>query len=256
MGAGLTESAASNLNANSLVLGDKDMTTVTLAKEAQDSLLAGFKDILDGYSTKPDSTSGGSSELALNWGQTIGLSSQPTPEQVIKVATDGTPHLLSSADYWKEHQSIQMRQGLLSPIERTLNPLIPSLPLGSIAVGGIVGIVLDELIDGFFPPLTSTGSINMVNVAIKGGAAFLLTMLAKPLMSTQAIIIASGVLGLRVLGAILPLDKLVDWLLGLFGKTRQGAYDAVREAGSIAARAWNQSPPIAHGEHDLLAHTF
>lgn len=130
---------------------------------------------------------------------------------------------------------IGMSGGLLEAVERPLNGIIPNLHLGSVLVGGATGLVIGEIIDAYQlpkiprldaaknPVLDKNGQpimdMNITNLAIKGGAMFLLGMLGPKLMGGTGVIVAVGILGAQIVADILPLGKLVDWILKWFKKT-------------------------------------
>jgi len=147
----------------------------------------------------------------------------PKPGQGIVVMRDGSYKLVPAAAIMGQGG------GLLGAIEQPVNAIWPALPLGSIAVGAVVGITVGELIDGFIPPKSATGGVNMVNVVAKGGGILALTMFGPQLMSKTGTIIAVGLLGAQLLADLLPLDRLVQAIVNFFRKLFGQAPLAQRE---------------------------
>ena len=140
----------------------------------------------------------------------------PKADQAIVLQKDGSYKLVTGT-------AAMGAGGLLGIIENPLNGFWPAVPIGSILVGGFTGVLAGELIDAFFPPRTSTGGVNITNVAVKGGGILLLTMWGPMLMSRTGSTIAIAILGVQMLSDLLPIDQwimnLVNWIKKLFGQT-------------------------------------
>ena len=153
----------------------------------------------------------------VNLGQSmLKWSEAPKSGQVIEILKDGSVKLLPAGAV------MGAGGGLLGVVENPINNLWPALPLGSILVGGLTGVFAGELIDGFVPPKTSTGTVNFMNVGVKGGAIVALAIWGPSLMSRTGTIIAAGLLGIQILVDVLPVGKwmlaLINMIRKLFGK--------------------------------------
>jgi len=115
--------------------------------------------------------------------------------------------------------------GWLNAIESPLNRIeIGPLPLGTIVIGGATGLIIGELVDQFFAPRTAAGGINYINLGVKAGAIFALGMFGRQLMSTGSVLLAAGIMGAQIIADVLPLSRLTDWILSLFGRTPATRY--------------------------------
>ena len=109
---------------------------------------------------------------------------------------------------------MSMRGGLLSIVEDPLNKALPKFHLGSVLVGGVVGMVLGGVVDGVVNPRNADGSINFANVALKAGSILALGMWGGKLMGTPGQIVAIGVIGIQVLIDVVPqLGRMIDWIV-------------------------------------------
>lgn len=124
---------------------------------------------------------------------------------------------------------VPMAQGLLAPIEKAI-PKIGGVELGSIGIGGITGLILGEVIDGFVPPDDEEGNTNMANILAKSAGAFIVATQGKRLMSPTAANFAAGILVIQVLRDVLPLDQWIDKLVGWVRPKNEAA----QECGSPA----------------------
>ena len=113
-----------------------------------------------------------------------------------------------------------MGTGALSVIENPVNNFWPTLPLGSVLVGGVTGIVVGNVLDAVMAPKTLDGKVNFTNVAVKAGAMVVLSMYGGKVMSGTGVLIAIGILGAQIVGDLFEaqLRKLINWLKSIFGK--------------------------------------
>ena len=150
-----------------------------------------------------------------------GWDSQPKHGQVVEFQKDGTLKFLPAG-------AIMGQGGFLGAVEGPINNVWPTIPFGSIAVGGSVGRTVGELLDGLVPPRTADGKVNFANIAGKGGGMLVLSMWGSKLMSRTGVIIAVAMLGMQVLTDLLPLDKwvmsIVNWFRKLFGQSPMGQH--------------------------------
>jgi hypothetical protein len=171
----------------------------------------------------------------------------PTPEadQVISMGQDGEYELVSRADVALQQWSAEMHQGALAPIERPLNALTPNVPAGSVLIGGSIGLLGGELIDGFVSPSNDAGGVNMANVAVKAGAAFFLGAFGNRLLTKQGVLAGVVVLGLQVASDVLPLN---EWIAAIVSRVNsigggEGALQQAQEVAVARQRKLNAAQP-------------
>lgn len=147
-------------------------------------------------------------------------------------------------------KTAQMSAGILSPIERAVNPLVPNVPVGSLALGAFSGLLIGEVIDGFTPATGDSGEINFANVAVKGVAAVVLITMGKPLFSNTAAQAGAAILVAQILADVLPIDEWIARLKGVFN----GQQATAREAQDWLHR---QPDPITGDTgHDIIGDVF
>ena len=151
------------------------------------------------------------------------LPGKPKETTVIEMLPEGGYRLMDRGDIVRETIAADMRQGILGPIEAAVNPVFPAIPLGSIAVGGLVGLIAGEVIDGVVSPTTDEGGVNPANIGVKVVVAGGLWFVGRRAMSKQAVLFGITVLGIQVLADMLPLDRVVNWFVDLFN--RNGTVD-------------------------------
>lgn len=187
------------------------------------------------------------------WGQKV---SPGASWDYIQKRPSGEYAFLRQGDILKNQWTVELREGFLAPIERSLNSAFPMVPLGSIAFGTTLGIVAGEVIDGLVAPRTAIGTINMANLATKLILGGIIVTLGKSIMTPVGALFAVGILGGQVLADILPLDKWVDWILGLFQKKTTTAGQVYQPVQS-SSNSYRQATPMdSNARHDRLAHTF
>jgi len=165
------------------------------------------------------------------------------------------------------------RGGLLKPIEEPLNSIDGMLgrqfrgtvPVGSILIGGSLGLILGELADQWFTPNTS--GFAWQNQLTKLGMIAGLVFIGKMLLSTTGVVAGVTVLGVQMIADILPLDKITDWILNLFNKTpkprvahsaqqwpvmRTAQVNGHQRVGNYYA-GLRQAAPVGVPQHDALA---
>ena len=152
------------------------------------------------------------------------LPEAPKPGQSILMNQDGTFKILPKTAI------MGAGGGLLGVIEQPVNSFWPTLPLGSVVVGGLVGMTLGELIDGFVPPKDALGKTSMTNVIVKAVGMIGLSMYGSMIMSKTGVVISIGLLGAQLLADLLPVDQwirnLVNWVKSLFGQAPVAQYRA------------------------------
>lgn len=229
------------------------MSTVA---ELGQSIAAGIEPLLLKYKAEPV-TGKPIPEWAVNLAQVIGATG-PTPKQAIVVKRDGSYSLVPAS-------AVMGAGGLLGVVETPVNSFWPTLPLGSIAVGVVTGLLLGELIDGFLPPrgiptvLEPLGPLNMANVAVKGIAVVGLGMYGGMLMSRTGALIAGGLLIAQLLADVLPLDQwirnVVNFFRQLFGQTPLPPLTPAPVPAPVVAQRHRQQVATA-GRNDLYAGIF
>lgn len=151
----------------------------------------------------------------------------------------------------------RMERGLLGAIETPINRATRqfNVDVGSVLVGGVSGLVLGEVIDGFVSPQSDTGGVNFANVLAKGIGIAGFTMFGKQLMSPAGVAAGVTILSLQVLADILPLDRLVGNIVGFF-QGIGGGNMALRQANEIIRRPMSQGPGIVSPGSDVLGATL
>ncbi len=147
-------------------------------------------------------------------------------------------------------QTATMNAGILSPIERAINPLVPNLPIGSLGLGAFLGLISGEFIDGFTPATQPAGEINWTNVVVKGVGAIAFATAGKTIMSQQAAMAAAAILTAQILADVLPLDQWIAKIRGVFEGEQRTAQEA---------QTWlnhHQPDPITTNENDIIGNIF
>ena len=214
-----------------------------LAKVLEDKILSPIKEGFASMKQEPDP-------------DTMTIPKLEADQIVDGLDKDGTP-LIKTRDEAREEALMaqfkaNMGQGLLTAIERPINQVSPAgIQLGSIAVGGAMGLFVGELVDGFVNPIGTGGGVNPVNLFAKAGAILVLNQAGGGLMSRPAVVASTVVLGVQMIRDILPIDRWVDQVLGLFGVG--GTTQAMRQIDSTARTAWaSQGPALAGVGTDIL----
>jgi len=92
------------------------------------------------------------------------------------------------------------------------------IPFGSVLVGAIPGVVVGEVIDGLVSSKTATGQVNWINPAVKIGAGWVGVQYGRGLIGNTGAMFFAGTLALQALSQILPLDRIVANIVGMFRK--------------------------------------
>ena len=151
-------------------------------------------------------------------------------------------------------EAAEMHASYTGLLEKPLDSLVPKVPLGAIVVGGGLGLIVGDLIDGFVPATNLDGSVNFGNVATKGVVAYIAATMGGKIVSKQAGLAIAVVLGAQVLADVLPIDEWAARLRGVFGGASSGqgrGYSAVRQAESIARQ--NYRGGAASAQFDPLS---
>lgn len=178
-------------------------------------------------------------------------------DQVLMFKKDGGKFALDLLTSPEAQARLEQTAGmgqLLSPIERAINPLVPNLPVGSLAVGAITGLVLGEVIDGFVSTQTESGDINFANLIIKGVAAIGLVTVGNQLMSKQATLAGAAILTAQILADVLPLDEWIARIRGVF-QGKQTRTPTAEAAGQWLAGN-RQASPVGTTASDIIADIF
>lgn len=109
--------------------------------------------------------------------------------------------------------------------------------VGSIVFGAIPGAVVGEVIDGLVPVRTAGGEINLVNVLVKGAAAWGGVKYGRKIVGAHAAGFFAGAIGLQVAAELLPLDRWVDALVGKLGGLRIPGLAGASNYGAPARQA-------------------
>ncbi len=178
---------------------------------------------------------------------------------------EGSIHSTDLQQLIARHETAGMEQSITSAVERPLNGIIPNVKLGSIVIGGTIGLITGELVDGF-APTENPDEIPVKNVAIKGGAMVGLAFYGTKFLSREARNSALTVLGLQVAADVLPLDdwiqKIVDKVRGVTGAATGATTSSTVGSGETDAAASQQTilhrqdVPFAPASGDPLAVAF
>ena len=175
---------------------------------------------------------------------------------------DWKPRRTDAGELVIEHQTAEMAQSFTAIIEKPLNDLgaRTGLQVGSIVVGGSIGLVLGELIDGFVDHRTADDKINPANVFARGATMLLLASpMLNRIVSRSASNAAIVVLGLELLSDISPLDKWVTQFVNFVTGNKDESAGLEQPArhrqitGGHAAAEQPTSHRVAGGHDELLA---
>ena len=238
----------------------ESLSASELAETLGAKLSKQIEDALKPVTDKPATTAKDDSpEADATMTATLEQLKNASEDQVLMFTKDGGKNafdmLTSHEAQARLEQKASMTQ-LLSPIERAINPLVPNLPLGSLAVGAITGLILGELVDGFVSTDSPTGGTNFANLAVKGGVAIALVTVGSQLMSKQAAMAGAAILTAQILADVLPLDQWIARIRGVFNASQSPtAAAAERWLGDVRSR---QPDPISGGitGHDIIADIF
>ena len=166
----------------------------------------------------------------------------PGADEVIHVASNRVEVVKRNAT-----AIVPQEQGIGS-LTAGLDRSIPfDVPLASIFAGGLGGLVLGDVIDGFAPPRTATRNLNLMNLGIKGiaiAAAFH-PRFGKRWLGDRPAMVVGVVLAIGLLGDLLPIDRWVAQLTGQVARVLPG--NQMRQTRQA------QSPETTLPEYDTLA---
>ena len=194
---------------------------------------------------------------------------KPSDKNILELAQDGKMRWLSSADVQRESIMAEMRRGFLAPVEEPVNRFVKGIPLGSMAVGTIVGLITGELVDGFVSQTkvdekTGKTVVNMNNIITKVVAGAAIWFASKWVMTPMAALFAIGILVAEILADLLPIDQWAHSILGIFKKETRGTEPVrhlhqdgrVLNLEDLAQAPMRQEPPILVGSRDVFAGVF
>lgn len=163
------------------------------------------------------------SETPTVWAEVANLLEDAAPGSVI--AHNGVevrlPASASEGDGGSDGETAEMAQAILAPYERQL--VVNGIPVGSIVVGGVTGVVAAEVINGLVDRYAADSTVddlkpNFANVAWKAGAIFGLQFFGQRVMSRSGVLTAQAVIAAQVFTDVFPLDKAIDKIVGWFDK--------------------------------------
>lgn len=135
----------------------------------------------------------------------------------------------------KTNPEAPMSQGMLEGTVRTLDSLGGlNIPFGSVLVGAIPGVIAGDVIDGLVPPRTATGEVNWLNPGLKAGAAWIGVQYGRAFLGSTGAMFFAGTLALQAMSQLLPLDKIVAQIVGVFQRKETSAATPT----AAAANAW------------------
>lgn len=125
-----------------------------------------------------------------------------------------------------------VEQAALTGIIRQLDTIGGlDVPFGSVIFGGIPGLVVGELVDGFVSPVAA-GGVSWANVLVKTGVAWMGVQFLPQFIGRNGSLFFAGSLALQAARQILPIDQWVANLVGMFPRGAAGM-----RRGSIVAQA-------------------
>ena len=158
------------------------------------------------------------------------------------------------------HQTVTMGSGaLLGPIENPINGVYRGMPLGSVLLGGGLGVAMGTAIDELYPHTQNAdGSLklNTTNLLFKGGLAVAMVTFGTRVFSSTGALIAAAVFGLQVAADVLhkPLQNLVKWIVDTWRKVT-GRTGTVAQGNLYNAPAHNYDAPVSQGQDWPSAHS-
>ena len=130
---------------------------------------------------------------------------------------DRTIEAISNQEY--ERRSAVMGQPALAGFVNTLDGIGGlDIPWGSVLLGALPGAIVSEVVDGLMPAHNADGSINFMNLAVKGGIAWAGVQFGPQFVGRRASQFFAGGLILFVLSDFLPIDQWVANVRGLFNR--------------------------------------
>lgn len=192
------------------------------------------------------------------------LDEQPGAGTVIDVQDDGGFRVLQKAEMGIEFAEMGAP---LSFIERPLNSFLPNLPVGSVLVGGTIGLVVAEVLEGIaegFSKNGDNGEIAGIGSAIVGNMAALalLWVAGEQVMSKRANTFAMAIPLVRIVSDLVPLDdfiaKVVDFFKDFGDKQARNPRGTVADAEKFlrAARHGQNTPIVGHPSDDTIRNIF
>ena len=219
----------------------------------KDGLLSGIDALLKDRLTAPEPKipDGPNAQLA----QWASDQAGKVTDSLIRLEGDSV-RVVDASDIAFEHAEAQLSQAILGPVERTLNPMVPGINIGTVATGGLTGLLIGELVDGLVP---ASGSGVMggqgANIVAKAVAIFALTSFKQPLLSKQAAGFAGGILALQVAADVLPIDEWIQKAVSQVRSLTGGASGNVVTQANRVVRSYEAAqPPQVRGPagHDIL----
>ena len=102
-----------------------------------------------------------------------------------------------------------------------LDSMAFGIPLGSVLLGAVPGVIVGEVIDGLVDPKTKEGGVNWVNLLLKVILAVLAMQFLSGFLGKTPALFFAGALLIQILRQLLPIDDWVRSLRGLTGQKQQ-----------------------------------
>ena len=164
----------------------------------------------------------------------------PSDAHLFVINQDRTIEAISNQEY--ERRTAVMGQPAIAGFVNTLDGIGGlDIPWGAVLFGALPGAIVSEVIDGLMPAHNADGSINFMNLGVKGLVAWAGVQFGPQLVGRRASQFFAGGLILFVLSDFLPIDQWVANLRGLFGRTATGGQFAAHEL-ELARQAQTASP--------------
>ena len=180
-----------------------------------------------------------------------GLEGPPGEGKVIEQLPDGKYKITL-----RQEQPLEadMRAAILTPIETSLNPLTGKFPAGSVVVGGTVGLIIGEIVDGFWASGAFGLGATLPTWAVKLATAGIIWWSGKYVMSRQATTFATAVVVFQAVADFLPIDRIVSWFTSLFSGLTGGL--GLNQTQFANALPQHQGSPIGAGGEDAIGDIF
>ena len=174
---------------------------------------------------------------------------QAKDNPVITRLEDGTWDVRSMADLRAEQEALEHQQALLGGIASGLdNSLGLNVPWGSIAVGGGLGLITAEIVDGLWPAEANAQGVMRptgINMVIKAGLAVTATGFAKRWLGAKPAGFFAAVLILDLVSDFLPLDQWAHNVVDTLQRKQSGHLHQQQRMGAWqAAQAFGQNAPL------------
>lgn len=195
------------------------------------------------------------------------LANRPEPEiatagQVLPADLGASVEWLNRVDgEWRESsleaaqveiETAEAGAAILAPLTKPLNNILPGFKVGSAVLGGGIGLITGELIDGVAPPRDASGNINVKNILLRVGVGAGLIQFGGKVMTRDTRNAVLIVLVTQTLADFLPIDEWVAKLRGWLRLGGAGGSGAAAQARAVAATRQQASLSAGRVEQPLF----